>query len=152
VKRPVAPFALGVVGAASALLLAMCSSPGDACRSDSDCGGDLICAKPEVDGGPAESGACTHHPAGPGAFCRVGDDCARGLFCSNELPSPTKRLDGNCIPLRALGETCANPEQCSPPLDCASTAPDDGTCQPVPDADAGADADAATDPDAGADA
>ena len=79
------------------LFAATCTSPGDSCRSDSDCGGDLVCAKPEVDGGPAETGVCTHKAAGPGEFCRATDDCADGLVCSNELPSLIKRLDGTCV-------------------------------------------------------
>ena len=132
---------------AGGLLLAACSSPGKMCRTDSDCGGDLICAKPEVDGGPAETGVCTHRQADAGEFCRVVDDCAGGLFCSNELPSPIKRLDGTCIPIRGLGETCANTDQCDPPLECELTATDDGTCQPPPpDPDAGPDPDAAAGP------
>jgi hypothetical protein len=128
-----------ILWSAALALFAACSSPGKSCRVDGDCGGDLICAKPEVDGGPADTGVCTHRAAGVGGFCRAADDCAGGLICSNELPSPTKRLDGTCIPLRETGETCANADQCNPPLDCLLTGPDDGTCGAAPVPDAGAD-------------
>ena len=139
-RRPLAFLAFGAMASvAGGLLFATCTSPGDTCRSDSDCGGDLICARPEVDGGPAETGACTHRASGPGGFCRVADDCASDLFCSNELPSPTKRLDGSCIPLRVNGETCANTDQCGPPFECLLTADEDGTCGAPPMSDAGTD-------------
>jgi hypothetical protein len=134
-----------VVVAGGLLFAATCTSPGDSCRSDSDCGGDLVCAKPEVDGGPAETGACTHEPAKPDQFCRGADDCADGLLCSNELPSPTKRLDGTCIPLRDDGQTCAGASQCRAPLDCLLTAEQDGICGAPPTTDADTAPDAATD-------
>jgi hypothetical protein len=151
VRRPGAVFASTLIALVTGgLLLATCSSPGDSCQSDSDCGGDLICAKPDVDGGPAESGACTHKAAGPGELCRVADDCAGGLFCSNELPSAVKRLDGNCIPPRDEGQSCANNDQCNPPLECLLTAEGDGTCDAPPVSDAGADAETDTASDAAA--
>jgi hypothetical protein len=145
-------FASGVtaVVAGGLMFAATCTSPGDSCRSDSDCRGDLVCARPAVDGGPAETGACTHKAAGPGEFCRVVDDCAEGLFCSNELPSPVKRLDGSCVPLREDGQRCANADQCRAPLDCLLTAEEDGTCGAPPTSDASAEA--GVDSDAGTDA
>jgi hypothetical protein len=150
VRRSIVTLAFGAITlVAGGLLFATCTSPGDACRSDGDCGGDLVCAKPEVDGGPAEMGACSHRASGSGGFCRVVDDCADGLFCSNELPSPTKRLDGSCIPLRAEGETCASSDQCGPPLECMLTADESGTCGAPLASDAGT-GDAGND-DAGSD-
>lgn len=133
--------ASGVIAvvAGGLLFAATCTSPGDSCRADSDCGGELVCAKPEVDGGPAETGVCTHKAGKPRAFCRVADDCAGGLFCSNELPSPIKRLDGSCIPLREDGQTCASASQCQAPLDCLLTAERDGICGVPPTSDAATD-------------
>jgi hypothetical protein len=135
VRRPLTSLVCAALAAAAVgMLVATCSSPGDSCQSDGDCSGDLVCAKPEVDGVQASTGVCTHRAAGQGEFCRVADDCAGGLFCSNELPSPSKRLDGTCIPLREDGDICANAEQCRPPLDCALAGDQQGICQPVPDA------------------
>ena len=141
-SRSTACFTSGAIAlVAAALLLAAttCASPGDSCRSDNDCGGNLVCARPEVDGGPTETGACTHKPAGPGAFCRAADDCADGLLCSNELPSLIKRLDGSCVSPREDGQSCASADQCRAPLDCLLTADEGGTCGAPPTADAASD-------------
>jgi hypothetical protein len=76
-----------------------CTSPGDLCSTDGDCRSGLVCARPVVDGGPAAAGVCTHAASGPGGFCRESGDCAAGLQCSNELSSPVKLRDGQCVPV-----------------------------------------------------
>jgi hypothetical protein len=135
------PAAAALVVALGWLWAGSCSSPGDSCRSDGDCGARLVCVKPEVDGGPAPSGVCTHPGSGPGDFCRAGADCADGLICSNELPAATSRFDGVCIPLREQGESCAAASNCRPPLECGAA----GTCDlPPPQPDGGDTADADT--------
>jgi hypothetical protein len=118
-----------------------CSSPGDRCTSDTDCGGNLVCMKLEVDGGLSSTGICTHAAAGLNGYCRSIADCANGLFCSNELPSPTKQRDGRCIPLGMEGEICADSANCQSPLECELTTDLNGTCRPPPpNPDAGTDA------------
>lgn len=140
-----------LIFAAAVTMSPACSSPGDRCLSEDDCGGNLVCVKFEVDGGQSPSGICTHPGAGLNGYCRVADDCVAALFCSNELPSPSQRRDGVCIPLRIEGESCADSGNCQSPLECAPTDAGSGTCRPrAPAPDAGVEIDATVDPDAAA--
>jgi hypothetical protein len=134
VKRPRLAFLL--------LAVAACGpSPGAPCTNDSACGEGLRCARPVVDGAPADNGVCSPTLLGENAPCSVTAECAKGLFCSNDIPADVKRRHGTCIPGRSDGAGCFRDNNCAAGLVCLKADDEDtGVCGPKPPPpDAGAD-------------
>ena len=113
---------------AALVALAGCAHLGDTCSDDDDCGGDLVCARPNMrDGSLAAEGVCTEARLGRGETCAASAECERELFCSNELPAEERQRFGTCRDPQASGAVCAADAQCAAGLAC-----EDGTCAPAP--------------------
>jgi hypothetical protein len=115
---------LGVVG----LMASGCGTAlGERCAADGDCGEELVCSRPKVNGELAATGVCDYALRAENEPCTVAAECARELTCSNHF-EPGSRY-GSCVPQRADGEACFADRDCaSGSCAGASGSALDGTC------------------------
>lgn len=120
--------------AAIALCAAGCSDLGEVCKQDTDCGSDLICHRPELDGGGlANEGVCGYPLLARGDVCAGTDECGADLFCSNDLPSDVKQRFGHCVDVQPAGAPCSRDENCASGLVCGiPEAAETGSCVASP--------------------
>ena len=104
---------------AAIVLCAGCSDLGELCQQDTDCGGDLICHRPELDDGElASEGICSYPLLARGEVCAATAECGADLFCSNDLPSEVKQRFGRCVDVQPAGAPCSRDENCASGLVC----------------------------------
>ena len=107
--------------------LAGCSDVGDACESDDDCSGALVCYRGDD---AAAEGVCGHPLRAAGETCATTAECDDGLFCSNDLPADIKQRYGECVPVLPAGQPCYRDANCQFGLVCGVPEGDEtGFCE-----------------------
>jgi hypothetical protein len=100
---------------------------GNACTSDSDCGGGAMSCASMLGSNPAPEGYCSQS-------CAVSADCGAGGICINGISIITIS-SGRCL------KSCSAPDDCRTGYECRSfsgpSSAGPGACTPLPKGDAG---------------